>query len=97
MPSSAISFGGTSCSMSRSWLAAIGRRVRSENCAPLGPCQVPIATRGEDAGATCNAWNRLNKGMGGVIVRFLPKIDDRVLVRCLSSDRDPHVSKRHLS
>jgi hypothetical protein len=35
--------------------------------------------------------------MDGVIVRFVARIDDRVLVRCLSSGRDPGIPIRHPS
>jgi hypothetical protein len=54
-----------------------------------------IEPRGEATGAACDARNGLNKRMDGVIVRFVPRIDDRVPVRCMRSGRDLHVSKRH--
>jgi hypothetical protein len=54
-----------------------------------------IEPRGEATGAACDTRNGLNKRMEGVIVRFVPRIDDRVPVRCLCSGRDLHVSKRH--
>jgi hypothetical protein len=57
--------------------------------------RVAIEPRGQAAGATCHARNRLNNRMDGVIVRFVPRIDDRVPVRCMRSGRDLHASKRH--